>query len=49
MFCSEESNRTFRLQNNTTYERQSIQFGTTFKQEHGSKVNYFCKMSFKDS
>ena len=39
VFFSKESNRTFRLQNNTVYELQSIQFGTTFKQEHAGKVS----------
>ena len=38
MVYSEESNRTFRLQNNTVYEPQSVQFITTFKHELGKKV-----------
>ena len=39
MFLNEESNGTFRLQNYTIYEIQSIQFSTTFKDELRGKVD----------
>ena len=39
MIRSEESNGNFNLQNSTVYEFQSIQLSTTFKHEHGKKVN----------
>lgn len=39
MFCNEKSKVTLRSQNSTVYELQSIQLSTTFKYEHGGKVN----------
>lgn len=41
MLCSEKSNRTFRLQNKTAFEFQSIKFSKTFKNNHGRKVNTY--------
>ena len=39
MFCSEESDCIFRLQNNIVYELQSIQFSTALKHKHDGKLN----------
>ena len=39
MFHSKESNRTCKLQKNTVYKLQSIQFSTAFKPTHGRKAN----------
>ena len=39
MFCSEVSNGTSILKNNTVYELKPIQFSTTFKHEHYGKSN----------
>ena len=39
MFYSKESNWTFRLQNNTLYKFQSIQYSTKFRHKHGVKVS----------
>ena len=39
MLLNEKSNGTFRLQNYTVFELQSIQFSTTFKHELRGKVN----------
>ena len=39
MFLTEESNEIFRLQSNTVYKLRSIQFSTSFKNEHDRKGN----------
>lgn len=39
MFCSEVSNGTSILKNNTVYKLKPIQFSTTFKHEHYGKSN----------
>ena len=47
--CSQESNGTFRLQNNTLCKLQYVAFSTTFKHKHGGKVNkHFWEISFKN-
>ena len=47
MFLTEESNEIFRLQNNTVYKLRSIQFSTSFKNEHNRKVNTHTCLSTK--
>lgn len=39
MFCSEVSNGTSILKNNTVFQLKPIQFSTTFKHEHYGKSN----------
>lgn len=44
-FLNEESNGTFRLQKNTVYELQCINFIITFKRKYRRKLNHYTSMS----